>query len=164
MGTEPKELPLHYEEDLFVASSPREVFAYADDHRNFSSHMTSSSWRMGGGRMETQLDGKNGRGIGAHIVMKGKAFGIPLFLDEVVMEYEPPHRKVWETVGDVKLVVIGHYRLGFEIKPEEKGSKMRVFIDYARPMPIAGKMYAKWCVGEMTKAVRNHFKGGEIHG
>lgn len=50
----------HYEESVTVSAPPEEVFNYVDDHSKFSSHMNKSSWMMGGGWMDTQIDGVGG--------------------------------------------------------------------------------------------------------
>lgn len=155
----------HFEDTVVINASAEAVFAYADDHKNFSSHMNKASWMMGGGKMETTVDKGEGKKIGSHIKMGGKVFGIELFLDEVVTKYEPPYKKVWQTVGDVKLLVIGHYTLGFEITPQKNGSNLKVFIDYelpSGPSKILGilfsKIYAKWCVNQMINGVAENFK------
>ena len=44
--------------------------------------------------------------------MNGRILGLKLSLDEVVTERDPPARKVWETVGVPRLLVIGPYRMG----------------------------------------------------
>lgn len=153
----------HYHEDALISGSPEKVFAYLDDHARLSSHMSKSSWMMGGGRMETTIDEGNGQKIGSHIRLSGKAFGISIALDEVVTRYEPPRTKIWETVGSPKLLVIGHYRLGIEITPHNGTSELRVFIDYDFPATNAwlgylfGKTYAKWCVRQMLYGVQGHF-------
>ena len=134
-----------------------------DDHARFSSHMSQSSWLMGGGRMIVAVDESQGQKIGSHIRLSGKVLGIKLFLDEVVTHYDQPHLKVWETIGDLKLLVIGHYRMGIELKPQPAGSLLRVFIDYDWPKNNAwlgrlfGGVYAKWCVNQMLKGVNGHF-------
>jgi hypothetical protein len=92
---------------------------------------------MGGGRMDVQVDGGRGQVVGSHIRLSGKVFGIHLFLDEVVTEREPPHRKAWQTVGTLRLLVIGHYRIGLEINPQNGGSNLRVSIDYELPTPLS---------------------------
>lgn len=154
----------HYHEDVLVSSYPEKVFAYLDDHIRLSSHMTKSSWMMGGGRMETMIDEGHGQKVGSHIRLSGKAFGIGIALDEIVTRYEPPRFKTWETVGSPKLLVIGHYRLGIEITPHNGTSDLRVFIDYNPPDAnvwlgyLFGKAYAKWCVRQMLYGVRDHFK------
>lgn len=155
----------HFEKSLFVSESPDAVFVYADNHANFSSHMNKSSWMMGGSKMETQLDKGEGQKIGSHIKMSGRVFGINLFLDEVITIHDPPRHKEWQTVGDIKLLVVDHYTLGFEIKPEQTGSRFNVYINYNLPKSwkahilgvLFGGMYAKWCVGQMVHGVKDHF-------
>lgn len=152
-----------YEESTVIDASAEDVFAVIDDHAALSAHMSQSSWVMGGGRMETSVDEGHGQRIGSHIRMSGTAFGIPLYLDEVITEYEPPHRKVWETVGDVKLVVIGHYRWSNIIEPTGDRSLLRVSLDYDLPSRnvwlgrLFGVRYARWCVQQMISGVREKF-------
>lgn len=155
----------HYEDNVYILASPKELFVYADDHKNFSSHMNKSSWMMGGGRMNTHVDSKKFQEIGSHIQMVGIVFGIKLYLNEEVTRYDPPYRKQWQTAGDLNLLVIDHYKLGFEIEPRDKGSNFKVYIDYYLPQSagsrilgtLFGRMYAKWCVGQMIKGSRDHF-------
>ena len=120
---------------------------------------------MGGGKMETQVDEGKGQKVGSHIRMGGKVFGINLYLDEVVRERVPPNRKVWQTVGNPKLLVIGNYRMGVEVTSGNSKSKLKVFIDYELPEGAAkllgilfGGMYAKWCVKQMLRSTVDHFK------
>ena len=156
----------HYEESLLIPASAEEIFVYTDDHTNFSSHMNKSSWMMGGGRMETRVDEGKGQKIGSHIQMRGSVFGLKLYLDEVIVRHEPPHHKAWKTVGDLNLLVIDHYKLGFDIEPDNTNSRLRVYIDYNLPQSAAvrilgylfGGMYAKWCVNQMISGVKKHFK------
>lgn len=159
----------YYEESSFISVSPNEIFTYADNHANFSSHMNKPSWMMGGGSMITKIDDGKGKKVGSHIQMSGKVLGISLFLDEVVTVYEPPFTKAWQTVGDIQLLVIGHYRLGFEIKPHHDQSRMKVYIDYHLPELlftrllgyVFGPVYAKWCVRQMITGVVKHFNNKE---
>ena len=156
----------HYEETTFISAPSEYIFAYADDFHNFSSHMNKSSWMMGGSKMETKIDEGKGQRIGSHVQMEGKVFGINLFLDEVITIHDSPAHKEWQTIGKIDLLVIDHYKLGFKISPEKEGSKMTVYIDYNLPQSaktqllglLLGDMYAKWCVGQMTQGVKQHFK------
>ncbi len=155
----------HYEDSTTVSAPPEEVFNYVDDHANFSSHMNKSSWMMGGGKMDTQVDEGRGQKVGSHIQMNGEIFGIKLSLDEVVTVHEPPLRKVWKTVGIPKLIVISDYELGLQIKPTGDQSNLTVFINYDLPKSwrtcwlghLFGGIYAKWCVGQMVNGTQNHF-------
>lgn len=155
----------HYESSAIVRSTANQVFAYIDDHARLSSHMSESSWMMGGGRMEVELDEDRGQKIGSQIRLSGRVFGIELSVVEVVTERNPPHRKVWETTGSPKLLVIGSYRMGFELSPQENGSILRVFIDYALPEKaparwlgrLFSKHYARWCTQQMVNDAVKHF-------
>jgi len=157
-------LARHYENRILIEAPAEKVFAFVDDHTHLSSHMNKSSWMMGGGRMDTSIDDGNGQRVGSHIRMNGKAFGIKLFLDEVVTYREPPLVKIWETIGDLRLLIIGHYRMGIEVKPQYGNSLLRVYIDYDLPHPNAwlgrlfGGGYAKWCVQQMIKSAGDHFR------
>lgn len=152
-----------YETSALIKNNPREVFDYVDDHTRFSSHMGSSSWMMGGGHMKVLMDPKHGREVGSHIQMKGKVFGIPVYLDEVITKREAPYMKTWETVGSPNLLVVGHYRMEIKIEPVEQGSILYISIDYDLPEKNAwlgslfGSVYAKWCVGQMLDGTSRYF-------
>jgi len=158
----------HHERDQFVAAAPEEVFAVVDDHARFSSHMSESSWMMGGGRMSVELDEARGQAEGSHIRLSGRVFGVRLYLDEVITRRDPPNAKVWATVGAPRLLVIGQYEMGVEIAPESGGSCVRVFINYELPKGWAtywlgrlfGPFYATWCVNQMLAGVVRAFPPG----
>lgn len=163
-------MPTHHHENSALVRSPaEEVFSYLDDHTRLSSHMSRPSWKMGGGRMETKLDADRGQKIGSRIRLAGRVFGLALSVEEVVTERNPPHRKVWETTGAPKLLVIGHYRMGFELSPQGNGSILRVFIDYAPPKRapahwlgrLLGGYYAGWCTRRMVDDAVKHFTPSE---
>ena len=155
----------HHESTALVAASPERVFAFIDDHERLLSHMSQSSWRMGGGHMTTRIDEGRGQRVGSHIEVRGRVFGLSLSLDEVVTEREPPTRKVWETVGYPRLLVIGPYQMGFEVTGQGGGTALRVFIDYALPSSspdrwlgrVFGRYYARWCARSMVNDAVSHF-------
>ena len=158
-------MPRHHEGVVAIAASPEDVFAFADDQSRLSSHMSQSSWMMGGGRMSVDFDEAKGQAVGSHIELSGRVFGIRLFLDEMVTRRDPPREKTWQTVGTPRLLVIGNYRMGFQVTPASSGSRLRVFIDYDLPTGwltrslgrLFGDVYAKWCVAQMLSAVSRHF-------
>ena len=147
----------HRERSQFVAATPSQVFAFVDDHSRLSSHMEKSSWMMGGGRMSIETDDAKGQAVGSHIRLSGRVFGLRVYLDEVVIRRDPPRHKSWETVGTPKLLVIGPYRMGFDIRDSNGGTELRVFIDYDLPNGLVtrwlgrmfGGWYANWCVEQM---------------
>jgi hypothetical protein len=150
-------------EAVQVDAAPSALFDHLDDHESLASHMMQSSSMMAGGAMSFTFDEGRGRTLGSRIGMTGKFLGIALEVSEVVTERAPPYRKAWETTGRPRLLVIGAYRMGFEIEAAGTGSRLTVFIDYdLPPWPsrmlglIAGRFYARWCVESMANdAVRD---------
>jgi hypothetical protein len=80
---------------------------------------------------------------------------------------EPPARKVWETVGEPRLLVIGAYRMGFDLSPRRATTSLRVWIDYDLPRAalwrivgaVAGHVYARWCARRMVSDAESvHFQ------
>lgn len=150
---------------VFVQGTVEQVFAYIDDHKRFSSHMGQPSWKMGGGNMEITMDADAGQRVGSRIRLAGRVLGMALWVDEIVVVREPPRQKVWETTGSPRLLVIGHYRMGFTVAPHGTGSQLRVFIDYDLPDSaparllgrLLGKYYADWCTGQLALDTKKNF-------
>lgn len=149
-----------------VRANPQDLFDRLDDQAQLGAHMGERSMMMMGGRMTYEFDAAKGRAVGSLIKMGGSFLGIPLSVEEVVVTRDPPHRKVWETRGSPRILIIGNYRMGFEITPRDGGrAHLRVFIDYDLPASafglVAGKlfapMYARWCVERMAKDAARHF-------
>jgi hypothetical protein len=143
-----------------VNASAERVFAHLDGHARLAAHMERRSWRMGWGRIAVHLDEEAGRAVGSQIRMEGTVLGIRLHVEEIVTKRVPPTRKVWQTVGVPRLVVIGSYRMGFVIEPAALGDgavMLSVFIDYhlcsgwSRPFGrLVGRWYARWCTSQMV--------------
>ena len=155
----------HEEYSAPINASAERVFDKLDDQTRLSSHMSKRSWKLGWGKMETVLDAENGRSVGSHIVLRGRVFGIRLYLDEVVILREPPLKKTWETVSEPRLLVIGSYRMGFDLTPDGTKAQLRVAIDYELPTKgitwllgrLFGRSYAKWCTRRMVRDAQHSF-------
>lgn len=155
----------HVEAVTHVAAAPTEVFERLDDQTRVAEHMGRSSMMMGGGRMTYDFDAAQGKAVGAHIKMGGRAFGVTILVDEVVTERDPPWRKTWRTVGAPRLIVIGAYEMGFELRAADSGSDLRVWIDYEPPSSgparwlaaLPAALYARWCVQQMFSDAMRHF-------
>lgn len=155
----------HYECRREIAAPAEALFAHLDDHNRLSGHMRQSSWMMAGSRMEIELDAGQGKAVGSHIALKGRVVGLPLSVEEIVTERSPPSSKTWQTVGTPRLLIIGHYRMGFDITPRGPASQLRVFIDYADPEGfitrllgrMLGGVYSRWCTSQMADDAVNAF-------
>jgi hypothetical protein len=151
-------LPLHAESSVALKATPDVVFGLLDDHLRLSAHMTRRSWMMAGSRMTVEMDEAGGHAIGSMIRLHGRVLGVRLDVEEIVTERTPPFRKRWETSKEPTLLVIGAYRMGFDIAARDEGCTLRVSLDYARPVsgvgrllgPVFGDSYARWCTRRMT--------------
>jgi hypothetical protein len=161
-----RDLPRHYEGQVLVGAPIEDVFSHIDDHSRLSSHMNRSSWMMGGGRMDIQVDQGRGQQIGSKIRLAGTVCGLRLSVEEIVTERAVPYRKTWETIGQPRLLIIGHYEMGFELSPDSSVSMLRVFINYALPERgwgrwlgiIFANYYARWCTSKMLNDTARHFR------
>lgn len=159
-------LPFHFESNVDVDAAASDIFTLLDDHSRLSAHMTKPSWMMAGSVMTLEFDAFKGRAVGAFIRLTGRVLGIPLSVEEVVTERNLPLRKVWNTIGRPQLLVIGPYRMGYQITPTSPPSHLRVFIDYALPEgPVSywlgrlfGNFYAHWCTQRMANDATSYFQ------
>ncbi|MGX7953104.1 hypothetical protein ACWPM1_11135 [Tsuneonella sp. HG249] len=95
----------------------------------------------------------------------GKILGFELNLEEVVTERAPPTRKEWQTVGPPRLLVLGGYRMGFEIGEREGKSRLKVFVEHDdAPAPwtllgrLLGPIYARWCTENIARDAKRRFE------
>lgn len=149
-----------------VNAEPQTLFEWLDDPRHLGSHMQQRSWRTLGTRMGYRFDALAGRAVGSRFRLEGDVWGLPIGVDEVVIERRAPSHKIWETVGTPRLVVVGHYRMEFHIAPTAAGSLLTVGIDYRippwRPAMLArvvARWYARWCVRRMAADASDRYEG-----
>jgi hypothetical protein len=151
-----------------VAAGIGEVFDYLDDPRHLAEHMESSSPMMAGSSMRIDVDGQGGRRVGSQIRMTGRVLGLSLAVEEAITEYAPPRRKVWQTFGEPRLLVIAGYRMGVDLRPGLQATHLCVWIDYDLPRTgvqrwlglLLGAMYARWCTEQMLRSCQKRFEGG----
>ena len=159
-----KSFPLHEEYTALVHAPIDKAFAFLDDPMALSAHMGKSSMMMMGSRMAVQVDAGGGHVLNSKIRMYGSLLGIPVSLEEVITERQEPYKKLWETIGTPQLLVIAHYRMGFELTPQGDSTKLRVFIDYNLPSTapgswlgrLLGGIYARWCTKQMASDAAKH--------
>jgi hypothetical protein len=65
--------------------------------------------------------------------------------------------KVWETVGEAKMIILAWYQMRLVISPEGQNTKAELSITYTKPKNIFFKFiafflapfYANWCLNNM---------------
>lgn len=159
-------LPFQHRTELRVDADAQRLFGHLDDPRRLSAHMGRRSTMMAGGTMTLTMDAGDGRCVGSVYRLHGRALGLALDVSSRIEEREPPRHKTWRTVGEPRLLVIGRYRMGFDITPLERGCRLAVFIEYAWPErhPWLGRLfaaaYAAWCTRRMALDARAAFEQG----
>lgn len=116
--------------------------------------------------METALDSGEGRLEGSVIRLSGRVFGIELFVEEVVTQRREPTHKEWRTINNPRLLIIGNYRMGFDLADNSGKVQVRIYIDYELPKlhllkPVVrflAKAYARWCIEQMASGARKYFE------
>jgi hypothetical protein len=155
----------HDEVSVEVKAAPADLFDHLDDQERLAAHMNKPSMMMMGGRMFYEFDAGRGRTVGSVIRMGGNFLWLNLFVEETITEHERPRAKSWETRGAPRLIIVGGYRMGFEIERAGPASRLRVFIDYDHPTSLIGRilgalfapMYAHWCVQRMADDAKRTF-------
>jgi len=164
--------PFHDEAIALVKAPADRVFAHLDNPKALSAHMGKSSMRMMGSHMSMDVDADGGHAIGSRIRMRGSVMGVPISLEEVVTERRAPYKKLWETIGSPRLLVIARYRMGFELRRKGDSTLVRVFIDYGLPTTVPGlwlgrllgSVYARWCTKQMVDDAARHFDSTVVQG
>jgi hypothetical protein len=163
-------LPFRHECRRRIKATAEALFSYLDDHRRLAGHMSKPSWMMAGASMQIEFDAQKGQVVGSRIRLSGRVLGLDLHVEEVVTEHTAPLRKVWATVDSPELLVIGPYRMGFEITPDGDASDLRIFIDYAWPAGLVtrwlgralGGAYARWCTESMAEDAAAAFAQADL--
>jgi len=162
---------LRHHSEADVAAQPEELFALLDDHARLARHMEKPTLMTMGSVFHIETDSLRGRAMGSVIRMSGTVLGARLSVEEVVTEYRPPLSKAWETCGEPRLLVVGDYRMGFNIAPRNGVSRLTVFIDYNLPERgmswwlgrMFGGLYARWCTRRMTEDAVRSFRSEAVH-
>ena len=155
-----RRFPRHVERSVQVRAAAESIFTLLDSHENISAHMNRPTWAMLGGTMTSSVDELAGKEVGSVIEIEGQVLGISISLAEKIVQRVPPRCKSWETIGTPRLIVMGGYRLGFEIQAAGEGCRVTVSISYELPHSqpekvlgfLFGPAYARWCVSRIIEA------------
>jgi hypothetical protein len=141
---------------IFTASA-EDVFNNLDDLGVTGSHMTNSSAMMMGSKLKLTYLTLHHIGSGSKYRWQGKMMGIPMDFTVVVTKWIKDKEKIWETVGDSKLIIYSWYRMTLRIEPINTGTRATLSIGYLRPQFFILKMisflfadlYCIWCLKKM---------------
>ena len=146
-------------ETVEIAAAPETVFAHVDDFQNVGWHMTERSVAMMGSRLRLDRLSESTTGVGARYRWHGRIAGLAVDVTEAVTEWVPNRRKVWETVGQPRLIIMSGYRMSFTVAPTSVGTVLTITIEYELPGFLVGRvlgwllgdMYSRWCLRWMCR-------------
>jgi hypothetical protein len=152
-----------------IHSTPEEVFAYMDNLGNTGMHMMESSMMMMGSKLHLEQISKNATGLGATFRWYGKVMGFKMDFTVVVTTWIENVEKVWETVGDAKMIILGWYQMRLILAPAADGTNAELSIEYTKPSQLLYRIisfflsgwYANWCLSNMLNDTKKHFETHE---
>lgn len=137
-----------------------QVFAYVDDMRNLSRHMSESpTMPMMGSKLNLEIVTPEPTGVGATYRYTGKMFGLVLDFSEAVTTYIAGREKIWHTIGNPQLLILRDYQMRVLVEPVTPAtSKLTISIDYELPKAggwriagwLLGDAYSRWCLSGMV--------------
>jgi hypothetical protein len=149
-----------------IPAESEKVFSFMDDYSKTGMHMTESSTMMMGSKLQLEQLSPNATGIGATYRWFGKMMGMTIDFTQTVSKWVQGVEKEWKTNGDVKIIIMGWYRMFWNLKPVEGGTLATIGIDYSAPREwyfkvlsfLFGGMYSRWCLNSMLRDTKKAFE------
>jgi hypothetical protein len=142
---------------IIINSTPENVFAYMDNLGNTGMHMTESSMMMMGSKLELKQLSENATGLNSRSRWSGKMMGFKMDFTVAVTKWIKDKEKVWETVGEAKMIILKWYQMHLIVSPEGINTKVELSLTYTKPDNIFFRFiafilapwYANWCLSNM---------------
>ena len=119
--------------------------------------MSRPSLAMLGGALRVERLSAVATGVGATYRSWGRVLGLPIDFTTTVVRWVADREKIWRTIGDPQLIVIGHFEMRFGVDPVDGGARLTMALEYELPSRGCGRLlgralaapYAKWCLRRM---------------
>jgi len=140
------------------------VFKCLDDLGVTGTHMTESSGMMMGSKLHLEYLTKQHTGIGTKYRWTGTMMGMNMDFTVEVTKWIEGVEKVWETIGESRMIIYSWYRMHLLVYPEGNSTKAELSITYEKPKGWFQKIvsflfadwYCAWCLKNMlTDAKRS---------
>jgi hypothetical protein len=155
-----------------IQASPDKVFETLDDLGVTGMHMTKSSVMMMGSRLHLEYLTPGHTGLDTKYRWTGKMMGMKMDFTVRVTRWIKDIEKVWETIGETKMIIYSWYRMNLLVSKEGVGTKAELSITYKSPKGAVNKLlsalfaewYCRWCLTNMLNDTKkklesdNHLK------
>jgi len=144
------------------SSTPEQVFKCLDDLGVTGTHMTQSSAMMMGSKLNLEFLTTNHTGPGSKYRWTGKMMGMQMNFTVEVTRWIQNKEKVWETIGEARLIIYSWYRMQLLVNPTQQGAQAMLSISYERPKHLFNYFlsflfagwYGNWCLRKMLRDAR----------
>ena len=148
--------------------SPEEVFRTLDDLGVTGMHMTKPSMMMMGSKLRLEFLTLHHTGLGSRYRWTGRMMGLKMDFTVEVTKWVQNKEKVWETIGDTKLIIYSCYRMALKVSEMDKGSTAELSISYEKPKGVFNRIlsflfadwYCRWCLRKMLEDAKRSLKKG----
>ena len=142
--------------EKYQANSEK-VFQCIDDLGVTGMHMTKSSMPMMGGKLDLNFLTTNHTGLGSKYQWTGKIVGMSMDFTVEVTKWVKDKEKIWETIGDPKMIIYSWFRMNLEISTSLDDTQAELSISYEKPSGWFKRLlsffladwYCMWCLKNM---------------
>lgn len=124
----------------YFNAAPHTVFHTIDDLGVTGGHMTKSSTMMMGSKLHLEYLTNHHIGLNTKYHWTGKMMGIPMDFTVLVTKWISGKEKIWETIGESKLIIYSWYRMSLKLEPVANQTKAVLSIAYKRPNGFFNKL------------------------
>jgi predicted ATPase len=133
------------------------VFNCLDDLGVTGMHMTSSSAMMMGSKLQLQFLTPHYNGLGTKYRWTGSMMGLKMDFTVEVTKWVEGVEKVWETIGDAKMIIYSWYLMHLLVYPSGNTTRAELSVTYEKPMGWFARIfsfllagwYCNWCLRKM---------------
>lgn len=144
-----------------IGAPAERVFSYVDDIRNLARHMSErGSTPLMGSKLKLEILTAYPSGVGATYRYTGRVMGLPIDFSETVTRFVAGREKVWQTIGEPRLLIIRSYEMRLVVEPlDDATARLSMTIDYTLPRSrfwgavgrLLAPRYAAWCLDSMIR-------------
>jgi hypothetical protein len=145
------------------------IFSYLDDLGVTGMHMTQSSTMMMGSKLHLRYLTEHHKGLGAKYRWTGSMMGMEMNFTVKVTKWEEGVEKIWETIGDAKMIIYSWYQMHLKLNPMGNATQAELSITYKKPQNWFAKIvsflvadwYCNWCLKNMLYDTKKKLETNE---
>ena len=156
--------------NIVINSTPEKVFETIDDLGITGMHMTQSSAMMMGSKLHLEYLTEHHTGPGSRYRWTGKMMGIEMDFTVEVTKWIKGIEKVWETIGEAKMIIYSWYRMKLLISKVQDKTMAELSITYEKPKNLFAKFisflfadwYCNWCLKSMLHDTKKTLESNDL--